>query len=160
MYFRSGGVDPGRDGCRVPLPWAGTDRPFGFSPAGASSEPWLRQPAGWADRTVKSQHDDPASMLNLYRSALRIRRSEPDLGDGPMRWLAAPDDVLAFARGERFVSVTNLSTGPIVLPVAGEVLLASAELDDGRLPADASAWIRVQEEDLARSPGFRQREAG
>ena len=31
MHFRSGGVDPGRDGCRVPLPWRGTEAPFGFS---------------------------------------------------------------------------------------------------------------------------------
>jgi alpha-glucosidase len=37
MYLRSGGTDPGRDGCRVPLPWAGTCPPFGFSPAGASA---------------------------------------------------------------------------------------------------------------------------
>ena len=34
MHARSGGVDPGRDGCRVPLPWSGTAAPFGFSPAG------------------------------------------------------------------------------------------------------------------------------
>ena len=44
MYLRSGGTDPGRDGCRVPLPWAGTSPPFGFSPAGATGEPWLPQP--------------------------------------------------------------------------------------------------------------------
>ena len=33
MHFQSGGVDPGRDGCRVPLPWSGDTPPFGFSPA-------------------------------------------------------------------------------------------------------------------------------
>ena len=32
MHVRSGGVDPGRDGCRVPLPWSGTQPPYGFSP--------------------------------------------------------------------------------------------------------------------------------
>lgn len=30
MYFRSGGTDPGRDGCRVPLPWSGDAPPYGF----------------------------------------------------------------------------------------------------------------------------------
>ena len=25
MHVRSGGVDPGRDGCRVPFPWSGTE---------------------------------------------------------------------------------------------------------------------------------------
>ena len=52
MYFRSDGVDPGRDGCRVPLPWSGDAAPFGFSPDGAGAPPWLRQPdsLGGADR--------------------------------------------------------------------------------------------------------------
>ncbi len=159
MYFRSGGVDPGRDGCRVPLPWAGETRPFGFSPAGSSTEPWLRQPAGWGARTVEFQRHDPSSMFNLYRDALRIRRLDPDLGDGPMRWLEAPAGVLAFARGERFVAVTNLSSEPIALPVVGELLLASADLDDGRLPPDASAWVRTDHDSLARSSGWPTREA-
>jgi alpha-glucosidase len=152
MYLRSGGVDPGRDGCRVPLPWAGEVRPFGFSPAGATSEPWLRQPAEWGRMTVEAQRRDPASMLNLYRAALRIRRAEPDLGDGPMRWLTTADDVLAFARGDRFVAVANLSPAPVAIPVAGVLLLASVDLDDGRLPPDASAWIRTDHDSLAGSP--------
>ncbi len=33
MHFQSGGVDPGRDGCRVPLPWSGTVRAVRFQPA-------------------------------------------------------------------------------------------------------------------------------
>ena len=33
----TGGKELGRDGCRVPLPWFGQDRPFGFSPIGASA---------------------------------------------------------------------------------------------------------------------------
>jgi alpha-glucosidase len=98
-------------------------------------------------------------MLNLYRAALRLRRAEPDLGDGPMRWLTTADDVLAFARGDRFVSITNLSPAPVALPVAGELLLVSADLDDGRVPPDASAWIRTDLERLARSPGWSTREA-
>src|SRR5258706_8712192 len=159
MYLRSGGVDPGRDGCRVPLPWAGEVRPFGFSPAAATSEPWLRQPAEWGRRTVEAQRRDPASMLNLYRAALRTRRAEPDLGDGPMRGLTTADDVLAFARGGRFVAVTHLSPAPVPLPGAGDLLLASADLDDGRLPPDASAWIRTDHDSLARSPGWPTREA-
>ncbi|HEY6569307.1 MAG TPA: glycoside hydrolase family 13 protein [Candidatus Limnocylindrales bacterium] len=142
MHFRSGGVDPGRDGCRVPLPWSGSSAPFGFSPEGAASEPWLRQPASWAGVTVEAQRSDPDSMLNLYRSALRIRRLDALLGDGPLAWLPSDDGVLAFARGPEFVCVTNLSPAAIELPVAGVVLLASAQIENGRLPADASVWIR------------------
>ena len=33
-WLRSGHTIRGRDGCRVPLPWSGTEPPFGFGPAG------------------------------------------------------------------------------------------------------------------------------
>ena len=151
MHFRSGGEDPGRDGCRVPLPWFGDERPFGFSPAGTSAEPWLRQPTTWVARTVDIQDRDPASMLNLYRDALRIRRHEPSLGDGPLRWLEAPDGVLAFLRGDDFLALTNLGSDAVALPSEADLLLVSTALDDGCLPPDASAWLRIDPETLARS---------
>ena len=31
IWSRTNGTDPGRDGSRVPLPWSGTEPPFGFS---------------------------------------------------------------------------------------------------------------------------------
>ena len=141
MYFRSGGTDPGRDGCRVPLPWSGDQPPFGFSPANAAGEPWLPQPASWAGITVDTQDGQPDSMLNLYRAALRIRRSEPGLGDGAMAWLPSDGDVLAFGRGNRFMSVTNMSAADVALPQHTEILLASADLVNGLLPSDATAWL-------------------
>ena len=159
MYFRSGGADPGRDGCRVPLPWSGEAAPFGFSPEGALASPWLRQPDGWRQRTVEAQRLDPGSMLSLYRAALAIRRVHPGLGDGPMRWLEAGPGVLAYIRGECLAVVTNLSAEPIALPVAGELLLASADLEGGRLPPDASAWIGIDHDSLARHAGWPTREA-
>jgi alpha-glucosidase len=146
MYLRSGGADPGRDGCRVPLPWSGTCPPFGFSPAGATAEPWLRQPGRWADLTVEAEQEDPRSMLSLYRSMLRIRRQDADLVDGGLRWLASADDVLSFARGERFICVTNFSGHPIELPGRSSVLLASADLTAGRLPSDSGAWLRLDQD--------------
>jgi len=142
MYLRSGGEDPGRDGCRVPLPWSGSASPFGFSPPGASAEPWLRQLSSWAGITVEAQDADPGSMLALYRTMLAIRRAEPDLGDGHLDWLPSAPGVLAFRRGPDFVSVTNISDAPIELPIAGSVLLTSAELVGGCLPSDATAWVR------------------
>jgi alpha-glucosidase len=146
MYLRSGGADPGRDGCRVPLPWSGTRPPFGFSPAGATAEPWLRQPGRWTELTVEAEQKDPRSMLSLYRSMLGIRRENTDLVEGNLRWLASADDVLSFARGERFVCVTNFSSHPIELPSGCSLLLASADLTEGRLPSDASAWLRFDQD--------------
>lgn len=141
MHFRSGGVDPGRDGARVPLPWSGHAPPYGFSPPGAPAEPWLPQPADWAGLTVAAQLADPGSTLRLYRSALRIRRAEPDLRDGPIRWLESPAGVLAFRRGERFACLVNLSGRPVALPADHRPLLSSAPLDGGRLTPDTAIWL-------------------
>ncbi|MEV0391956.1 glycoside hydrolase family 13 protein [Polymorphospora rubra] len=140
MWARSG---HGRDGCRVPLPWSGDAAPFGFSPAGANSPPWLPQPADWKDRTVQAQTGDPHSMLELYRDAIRIRRTEPSLGDGTLRWLPAPDGVLAFARDPGFACVVNLSTGSVVLPEHRSCLLSSGPLDGELLPPDTAVWLRI-----------------
>ena len=142
MHARSGGVDPGRDGCRVPLPWAGAHRPFGFSPAGAGATPWLTQPDHWADLTVARQESDPDSTLNLYRAALRIRHADTALGDGPLTWIPSDPEVLAFERGPGFLNVTNLSSVAIPLPPHAAVLLASSDVSDGLLPPDATVWLR------------------
>jgi alpha-glucosidase len=142
MWHRSGHTDPGRDGCRVPLPWSGMEPPFGFSPVGASASPWLPQPLDWKDRTVQAQSGDPYSMLELYRTALRIRRAEPALGDGGLRWLPALGGVLAFAREPGFACVLNLSTAAVPLPAHDKVLLASGPLDGDALPVDTAAWLR------------------
>lgn len=141
MHYRSGGVDPGRDGCRVPLPWRGTTAPFGFGPDGAA--PWLPQPAEWASLTVQAQQADPSSMLWLYRQALALRKREAALGDGPMTWIDAGADVLCFRRGDDLVSITNLGRAAVALPDHESILLASSPLEAGLLPADATAWLRV-----------------
>ncbi|WP_395246024.1 glycoside hydrolase family 13 protein [Agromyces sp. MMS24-K17] len=152
MHFRSGGVDPGRDGCRVPLPWRGTAAPYGFSPDGAGRDggpvaPWLPQPAAWAALSVQAQEADPASMLWLYRQALRIRKREAALGDGALEWLDTAGDVLAFRRGsglDEVVCVVNLGTEPADLPDHHHIVLASAPLEGGRLPTDSAAWLRTR----------------
>ncbi|MFC6007645.1 glycoside hydrolase family 13 protein [Angustibacter luteus] len=150
MHERSGGVDPGRDGCRVPLPWNGQQAPYGFSAVpngGAVAPSWLPQPADWAGLTVQAQASDLGSMLSLYRTALRLRREHPDLGDGSLTWLTGDEmdleGVLAFRRGPSLVSVTNLRDVPIDLPRHDRVLLSSAPLEGGRLPADTTVWLDV-----------------
>lgn len=140
-YLRSGGTDPGRDGCRVPLPWSGETAPYGFSPSDASAPPWLPQPGAWAGLTVEAQEHDPGSMLSLYRTALALRRSGRGPGHGRPRWLSAPDGVLAFGRGPGFVCVVNLAPDPVPLP-PGDILLASGPLAErGPLPCDTAVWL-------------------
>lgn len=151
MHFRSGGTDPGRDGCRVPLPWRGERAPFGFGPDG--SDPWLPQPAEWSGLTVEAQEADPDSTLNLYRDALRLRRALPELGDGPLAWWddavpagatgAAASEVLAFRRGDDFACAVNTGDTAVPLPAGADLLLSSSPLEHGALPGNATAWLRI-----------------
>jgi alpha-glucosidase len=92
--------------------------------------------------TAERQAGLEASMLSLYRDALRIRRSEPALQDGPLRWLNDSFGVLAFARGDGFICVLNLSDSAIELPGHAALLLASDPLEQGRLPSDTAVWLR------------------
>ncbi len=140
MWARSGGVDPGRDGCRVPLPWSGSAHPYGFS-SDAAVRLWLDQPADWASLTVEAQSDDPASMLSLYRAGLRLRRSAPWGNDARLRWLPSGEEVLAFARGDGFSCIVNFGPQPVELPHGAEVLIVSEALEDGALPQDSSVWL-------------------
>ena len=140
MWLRSGGIDPGRDGCRVPLPWSGQVPPFGFSPNG-NAPLWLDQPDDWAPLSVEAQTDDPASMLNLYRVGLRIRREAPWGAGAELSWLDHGDDVIAFARGDRFLCIANLGSQPVELPAGTEVLVGSAELVGNTVPQDTTVWL-------------------
>jgi alpha-glucosidase len=80
-------------------------------------------------------------MLELYRSALGIRRLHPALGDGSMDWLDAPKGVLAFARDPGFVCLVNLASDPVPAP-SGALLLTSTDLtDDGQVPPDTTVWF-------------------
>ena len=141
-WEQSGWTERGRDGCRVPIPWSGDQTPFGFSPEGATSSPWLPQPASWGELTVQAQSGVERSMLELYRRALHIRRGRPALGDGTMRWLDAPIGALAFTRDPGFTCIVNLSGDPVPAPQGMEVLISSGPLtDDGRVPADTTVWL-------------------
>jgi alpha-glucosidase len=143
IWCRSGGADPGRDGSRVPLPWSGAQAPFGFSPPGASARPWLPQPEDWQELTVESEAGRADSMLELYRSGLAIRRSEPALGDGLMTWLDVADGVLALDRGTSVRCVVNISAQAARLPEHAGPLLSSGPLDGELLPPDCAVWLRT-----------------
>ena len=140
MWLRSGGLDPGRDGCRVPLPWSGSAQPYGFSQNGVARL-WLDQPNDWGPLTVEAQNDDPASMLNLYRTGLRVRRSAPWGDDVELRWLPSDAEVLAFARGDGFTCIVNFGPQPVELATGADVLIASDELEGGALPQDTTVWF-------------------
>ncbi|MEU0968157.1 glycoside hydrolase family 13 protein [Streptomyces sp. NPDC005917] len=139
-YFRGAGQDGFRDGCRVPIPWTRKGSSYGFGGGGS----WLPQPASWAELSVEAQTGMAGSTLELYRTALSVRRTQPDLGAGEaVEWLRAPEGVLAFRRGE-FVCVANTSGESVTTPAYGRVLLTSGEVTEAdgeaKVPADTTVW--------------------
>ena len=143
-FFRSGGAVPGRDGCRVPLPWSGTKPSYGFGP---SERSWLPQPQEWAALSVAKQEQDPGSTLSMYREALRIRRVEPALGDGDLEWQDSDDAVVAFRRTGARSIVVVANTGSEPVRASGRLLVASGPdvLDLGQgdvaVGGDTTVWL-------------------
>ncbi|GAA4829066.1 glycoside hydrolase family 13 protein [Luteimicrobium xylanilyticum] len=132
-FRRTAGTDPGRDGCRVPLPWRTSGPSLGFGPGTAH----LPQPAWFAQSSVEVEQQDPASTLSLYRSALAARRSFP--ASDEVVWHVAGPGVLHLERaGLHCVTAFDRAAW---LP-AGRVVLASEDLQGARtLPPDTTAWI-------------------
>jgi alpha-glucosidase len=137
MWERSGHTDYGRDGSRVPLPWAAGEPAYGFS----SGLPWLPQPDWFADLAADRQEHDPGSVLNLYRAALVARR---DLdATAPVTWLdTGRADVLAFRRGT--LTCVTVFGGPAYEVPAdwGHEVLTTRDGGGRALPADTAGWYR------------------
>lgn len=134
-FFRNPGVDQGRDGCRVPLPWD-ADQPHN----GFGGPPHLPQPEWFARYAAAQEAQQPESFLSLYRQALSLRRQLQ--GDEVLEWGGLDaDEVLHLVRPGGWESVTNFGSEQVDLP-QGEVLLVSAPLEDGRLSGRSTAWIR------------------
>ena len=113
MWLRSGGVDPGRDGCRVPLPWAGDDaavrlqrrrrraavaRPaegLGLAHRRGSdrrprldAQPVSRRAATSPDRALGAGRDAPVAFHPRHRDRIRTRPAVHvcrQLRPGPVR---------------------------------------------------------------------------
>ena len=143
-FFRTGGAELGRDGCRVPLPWRADAPAYGFSPTGGT---WLPQPDEWASLAVDVQRDQAGSTLELYRAALRLRRDHR-LGSGDLSWapeVSTDPTVLAFVDRDVLV-VANLGESTVPLPDDGHVLLSSAPLAAGAertVPAATTVWVQL-----------------
>ncbi len=106
-----------RDGVRTPLPWVAQDEHGGFT----RGQPWLPlSPANLA-RSVDRQEGDPASLLNLTRALLGLRRGHRALRAGALAVLHADHAVLALRRslgGQLIDVVLNLGAQAAPFPRA------------------------------------------
>ncbi|MEV6011450.1 glycoside hydrolase family 13 protein [Streptomyces sp. NPDC051976] len=140
IFRRTGSRRYVRDGCRVPMPWSGHASPFGFTAQGSTAQPWLPQPAWFAEHTTDRALQDTGSFWHLYRDALMLRDKLPQLGEGSLTWIDSPPDVLVFARGDGLLCAVNFGEDPVPAPLLTLPLLSSGPVQPGLLPGNTAAW--------------------
>jgi alpha-glucosidase len=121
------GIGVGRDGCRTPMQWSA--EPYaGFS----TVKPWLPLAHGAAHENVINLAADSASILNLYKALIALRRKLPQLISGSYQPIAAEGDLLLYGRrGEQggVVVALNLGADPAFVASnclgSGEILLST-----------------------------------
>jgi alpha-glucosidase len=97
----------GRDGCRTPMPWSGSDH-AGFSTGTA----WLPIAPEHLALSVSNQEDDPDAPLHAFRRLLRWRGEQSVLRGGEIDSVKATAEVLSFQRytgTKRIAAAFNLS---------------------------------------------------
>lgn len=88
-------TEKGRDGERLPMPWNG-DNNAGFSSAKAT---WLPVSPDYRTVNVAVESRESNSMLNYYKSLIRLRKQDPQLRDGEFVSVDADNpNVLSFLR--------------------------------------------------------------
>ncbi|MCX6448314.1 MAG: glycoside hydrolase family 13 protein [Actinobacteria bacterium] len=141
----SGYKDRGRDGCRVPLPWKSEPTGgFGFSTNDLLEldQAWLPMSPWMGNFSAESQAGIAGSTLTMYREALALRKLEEGLGDGPMTWIEAGKDVVAFSRPGNFACYINFGAA-IEIPAGATVLISSGPLEVNSIPTDTAVWLRL-----------------
>ena len=134
-FARTSGQRVGRDGARVPLPWTKGGTTNGFTSANSA---WLPQPASFADLS-RDQQTRADSTLEMYKSSLKLR-SELGLGEGSFSWTST-GAVLSY-QNKNVIVAHNFGEEPATLP-EGQLLITSAPLTSGKLPANVTAWVKV-----------------
>jgi len=108
---QSGETIPSRDGARTPMQWDNSAQ-AGFS-FGKDVEPWLPVNDNYLDVNVENEFKQDDSILNFYKSLLRVRKNSEALQVGRWRTLIYyPYEHLAYLREtkqERVLILINFS---------------------------------------------------
>jgi len=146
VFFRTGGAQKGRDGARVPLPWRGSQSPYGFTDS--SNQTWLPQPRDWSELTVEWEQRQPTSTLSLYEKSLKLRAHFT----GAVSFVESSNpDVMIFHRDNGIYIAVNTGSGEYLLPeflLEAEVLLDSETVNASGdktsvLSPDCARWFRI-----------------
>jgi alpha-glucosidase len=144
--------NPGRDGCRTPMPWLADHPTGGFT----EGRPWLPSDPAHRALAVDRQEADPGSTLQLTRRVLALRRAHPALRLGRFETLHADADVLVCRRvhgADAVLAAFNLGGEPAVHEfgraprASGDALALNGAALDGerlRLPPGAAFVLPVE----------------
>jgi alpha-glucosidase len=124
----------GRDPERAPIPW---EPPSEAGPAAgfSSGRPWLPAVAEAERLSVRTQLEDPDSLLSLVRRLSRRRREDDSLQRGGYRSVDAGDGILGYVReldGERLLVLLNFAAEARGLDRSGLPESARVELSTDR----------------------------
>lgn len=136
-----------RDGARTPMPWQAQDEQGGFSAA----TPWLPLGEENIARAADRQAADPASLLNLTRDLLALRRANPALRHGTVEVLLVDPQRLVLRRkmsDQAVLCLFNMSPEtadwPNQITTKGRVLAAFNNASPGALPPFAALLIEEE----------------
>ncbi len=148
-------VDPGgRDGCRAPIPWDGTDA-HGW-PVKGGGGPWLPFPPGATQRNHDDLRKDGSSILHLYRRLIALRHRAPALSLGTFELMDLGHGLLGYRRihgNDEWTVVVNFADVEVrVDDTTGQLAGRHLELSsdgagegrpfDGRVGADQAVVLR------------------
>ena len=129
------GLGLGRDPERSPMPWDNSVF-AGFS----SVTPWLPMGPDYSTVNVADLSTQPASILNLYRALIRLRRSNEALVQGQLESVAARGHILRYGRRnnqEQFAIILNLGHDEEEVDVPRGLIALSTHMDrEGQLVRD------------------------
>jgi alpha-glucosidase len=139
VYERSHHQLKGRDGCRVPLPWTAHGPSFGFGARGS----WLPQPSWYRRYAVDQQTGQPESHLELYRTALALRRKLRT--DDDVVWVEHPDrpGVLHLRRSNGWNCLTNFTSEQIPMPAGHAVLRSMPSGEPELVEPETTIWFET-----------------
>jgi alpha-glucosidase len=133
----------GRDPERTPMQWD-SSHSAGFTTAA----PWLPLASDFDKNNVAMLLDDDASILNLYRRLIALRRNHSALISGKLSGLAAEGNLLCYERAnaeERLLILLNLGFDPIEAKLHSGTVLASTQFDRNEKRVENVVTVRGAE---------------
>ena len=91
-----------RDNGRTPMQWT-AGKQAGFT----SGEPWLGIPENYRTINAQAEEGDPDSILHYYRALVQLRKDQPVIAEGSIRFLDTGNDrVFAYERSQEGRTLT------------------------------------------------------